>query len=177
MHELLAAGHALHLETRRQKKLVCVPVLPELRARSCSQISPITRIFTVAPELISPLWEEDSAHNYSFGHRKIKLIFERESLAQDLLGEQRTYEKWDGYEQRCGETLKMSPGSQTHKSCTRVTWKQYSHQATEEIWSLFSHPQQAPYNHTDNRHIGLDVCLNHFSGKEKFRCHAEMFPN
>lgn len=70
MHELLAARHALHLETRRQTKLVCVSALPESGARSCSHVSPVTGVFTVAPELVSPLEEEDSAHNHSFGHRE-----------------------------------------------------------------------------------------------------------
>lgn len=174
MHELLAAGHALHLETRKQKKLVCVPALPVLGARSCSQVSPITGVFTVAPGLVSPLGEEDCTQPFIWTQGD-QLIFERESLAQVRPGEQCTYTKWNGYEQRCGEILKTSQGSQTHKGCTRASWRCcLTHEP--KGFGAFSHILSKLHNHRDNRYIGLDVCLYHFSWKGEFHPHEEMFP-
>ena len=169
MHELLATGHALHLETRRQKKLVCVSVLPELGARSCSQVSPITGVFAVAPELVSPLGEEDSAHKHSFGHRETSSPSKEKACLKSFLVNHTPTQSGTATSKDVGRTSRRPQG----RRFTRAVWRRAEGSTlTREPrgFAVFSHILSKFHNHTDNRYMGLDARLNLFSCRVSSPC-------
>lgn len=130
----------------------CVPTLTELRAKSCSQMSPITCCSRDGLLLGS------FAHSHSFEHMECISTQNSKTWLKSTLVNAAT----QGRRAPGGESLKAYLG-QTHERCTEVSWRRYSH--TVGMWRLFSHLQWAPESHRQQRHrIGyLALCKGEFN--------------